>query len=103
MPVTHCPTLRNPFSVRLLFALLFLITSTCTGSSLLAQGGAPAAYDFYVHGPYRRSVPRPSAALGFEIGQTHSTFRDQERAVMAIAAAASDRVKVVEYGKSVEG
>jgi hypothetical protein len=97
MPATHCRTLRHPICI-----LLLLMILVCAGSSPLAQS-APVAYDFYAHGPYRRNVPRPSAILGFEIGQTHSTYRDQERVLLAIAAAASDRVRIVEYGKSVEG
>src|SRR5258707_14086336 len=64
---------------------------------------AGAAFDFYSRGPYRSAVPRPSAVLGYDPGKTHSTFRDQERVIFAIAAAAKDRVKVVDYGKSVEG
>lgn len=37
------------------------------------------------------------------MGENHSTFRDQERVIQAIAAAAKDRVKVMDYGRSVEG
>ena len=61
------------------------------------------AYDFYGHGPYRKNVPRPSAILGYEAGERHSTFREQEMTLLAIAKAASDRVRVEEIGKSVEG
>ncbi|GAB4460399.1 MAG: M14 family zinc carboxypeptidase [Armatimonadaceae bacterium] len=64
-------------------------------------GGEP--YDFYSRLPYRSEVPRPSALLGYEAGERHTTFRDQERVILAIAAAARDRVRLVEYGKSVEG
>lgn len=96
MPTMHDRSLRNLIGFSLLFCVVIL---SLTWTSALAQ----TPYDFYAHGPYRRIVPRPSTVLGFEIGQTHSTFRDQERVVLAIAAAAPDRVKVVEYGKSVEG
>jgi hypothetical protein len=41
--------------------------------------------------------------LGYEPGDRHTTFRDQERVLLTIAEAAKDRVRVVEYGKSVEG
>ncbi len=97
MPDTHDRTRWNSTGFRLLFVLFVMFSLVWT--PVLAQ----TPYDFYAHGPYRRNVPRPSAVLGFEIGQTHSTFRDQERALLAIAAAATDRVRVVEYGKSVEG
>lgn len=62
-----------------------------------------AEYNFYGRGPYRADVPRPSAILGYEAGKTHTTFRDQERVINAIAEAAKDRVRVVEYGRSIEG
>jgi hypothetical protein len=71
-----------------------------------ARSGAPsdvAPYSFYGRGPYRAGVPRPSALLGYEAGETHTNFRDQERVLLAIAAAAKDRVRMVEYGRSVEG
>ena len=48
-------------------------------------------------------MPTPSALLGYEPGTTHTTFRDQEQVLLAIAEAARDRVRVVTYGKSVEG
>jgi hypothetical protein len=53
--------------------------------------------------PYEPGVPRPEAMLGYGPGERHTTFRDQEQVLLAIAAAAPDRVKVVEYGKSAEG
>ena len=67
------------------------------------QPRAEPRYDFYSHGPYRAGIPKPSAILGYEAGDTHTTFRDQERVLFAIANAAKDRVKIVDYGKSVEG
>ena len=72
-----------------------------TAPPIATSGERP--YDFYGRGPFRDNVPKPSVLLGYEAGQTHSTFRDQERVFLAIADAAKDRVRVVEYGKSVEG
>ena len=83
-------------------AVFCLLVSLISTASVVAPAGQ-RAYDFYAHGPYRSGVPRPSAILGFEVGETHSTFRDQERVFLAIAAAAKDRVRLVEYGRSVEG
>ena len=37
------------------------------------------------------------------MGERHTTFRDQEAVLLAIQRAAADRVRVVEYGRSVEG
>lgn len=54
-------------------------------------------------GPYAGGIPRPEQILGYEAGSTHSTFRQIEQVVFGIAAAAKDRVKVIEFGRSVEG
>jgi hypothetical protein len=107
MPVTRRSSRLRGAASRLLFLVLLAALVPLAGRPARAQApvlpGEPAAYDLYSHGPYRRSVPRPSALLGYEIEQAHSTFRDQERVLLAIAAAAPDRVRIVEYGKSVEG
>ncbi len=68
-----------------------------------STGVRDAPYDFYTRAPYRADVPKPDAILGYPLGTWHSTFRDQERVLLAIAAAAPDRVRLWEYGKSVEG
>jgi hypothetical protein len=95
-----CRASARRLATLLLFPLLPLAAPLASAQVL--QSAAPA-YDFYGHGPYRSRVPRPSAVLGYEIGRTHSTFRDQERVLLALAAAAPDRVRIVEYGTSVEG
>ncbi|MFI5386108.1 MAG: M14 family zinc carboxypeptidase, partial [Fimbriimonadales bacterium] len=64
---------------------------------------APPKFDFYADKPYDASIPRPDATLGYSIGERTTNFRDQERALMAVATAAGKRVKVVEFGKSWEG
>lgn len=60
------------------------------------------SFDFYARGPYRPSVPRPSQILGYEPGEFHTDFRGMEKVIFAIAQAASDRVRVIEYGQSYE-
>ena len=77
---------------------LFLI-----GAALNSQAQHPIIYAFESHGPYRRDIPTPASVLGYDIGANHSTFRDQEQYLEAIALAAKDRVRLVTYGKSVEG
>ena len=77
---------------------LFLI-----GAALNSQAQRPIIYAFESHGPYRRDIPTPASVLGYDIGANHSTFRDQEQYLEAIALAAKDRVRLVTYGKSVEG
>lgn len=63
----------------------------------------PKPFDYYAFGPYDSAVPRPESLLGYAPGERHTNFRDQERVVFAIANAARDRVKVIEYGKTPEG
>jgi len=60
------------------------------------------SFDFYARGPYRPAVPRPSEILGYEPGEYHTDFAHMEKVVEALAKNAPDRVKVIEYGRSVE-
>ncbi len=72
--------------------------------TLLAPATARAQhFDFYVNGPYRSDVPRPSALLGYEPGEFLTNYGNMLRVTDAIAEAASDRVRIFEYGRSVEG
>jgi hypothetical protein len=61
------------------------------------------AFDFLGFGPYDKSVPVPSAVLGYGAGERHTTFLDQERVLAAIESSASGRMRIVEYGHSTEG
>ena len=65
--------------------------------------GRAQEFSLYEHGPYRESVPRPSSILGYEPGEFHTSHGNMVRATDAIAAAAPDRVRIVDYGTSVEG
>lgn len=60
------------------------------------------AFSFYDRGPYRPEVPRPETLLGYAVGETNTQYAAQERALLAIAAAAKDRVRVEELGSSYE-
>ena len=60
------------------------------------------AFSFYSRGPYRQSVPRPEATLGYDVGNWHTQYAWQERALLAIAGAATDRVRVEEIGRTPE-
>ena len=83
-----------------MFALAGLLLFLLRASAVHA---AEPVYDFYARGPYRANVPKPSAVLGYEAGGKHTTYRDQERVLLAIAQAAKERVRLVQYGVSVEG
>ena len=60
------------------------------------------AFSFHDRGPYRAAVPRPEDLLGYELGDWHTPYADQERVLLAIAAAAGDRVRVEEIGRTPE-
>jgi len=64
--------------------------------------GSPGPLDFYADGPYDPAVPRPESLLHYGPGERITTYRDQERVVLAIAEKAKTRVKMIEYGQSVE-
>jgi hypothetical protein len=61
-----------------------------------------ARFSFYDHGPYRPGVPRPEAVLGYPIGEQNTQYASQERALLAIADAAKDRVRVEEFTTTYE-
>lgn len=58
---------------------------------------------FYAYQGYDVKVQRPSRILGYEIGDKHTTFFDQQRVIDAICRSAPERTKYMEYGKSTEG
>ena len=69
----------------------------------LAFGLCPdSTFDFYASGSYRANVPRPDSILGYPIGSWHTTYGRMERYIAALAAAAPERVRVFDYGESVE-
>ncbi|HUF25832.1 MAG TPA: M14 family zinc carboxypeptidase [Gemmatimonadaceae bacterium] len=55
-------------------------------------------FSFHDRGPYRPGVPRPDSLLGYELGDWNTQYSEQERVLLAIAAAAPDRVHVEEMG-----
>ena len=87
------------------FSRLLIATGSLVALSLQAQTPTPRAvpldsvrddrgFDFYARGPYRPGVPRPDSILGYGIGTHHTQYAWQERALLAIANAAKDRVVV---------
>jgi hypothetical protein len=70
----------------------------------LAFGLCPdSTFDFYATGSYRAGVPTPESILGYPAGSWHTTYGRMERYLEALVAAAPDRVRVTDYGRSVEG
>src|SRR5688500_17658712 len=91
--------------MRLLRVILFSLT---VATPLAAQSPPLDSirddrnFSFYDRGPYRTTVPRPETVLGYPIGEMNTQYAAQERALLAIADAAKDRVRVEEFGSSYE-
>ncbi|MGH7505356.1 MAG: M14 family zinc carboxypeptidase, partial [Longimicrobiales bacterium] len=69
----------------------------------LAFGLCPdSAFDFYASGDYREGVPRPEQVLGYPIGSWHTTYGRMERFLVALSSAVPERVRVFDYGMSIE-
>lgn len=73
-----------------------------TPGAIAQERVAQDSFDFYARGPYRASVPRPSAITGYEPGQFQSSHGNIVRVIERIAAAAPDRVRLIENGKTWE-
>ncbi len=59
-------------------------------------------FSFYARGPFRPNVPRPDTLLGYRVGGLQTQFGWQEKVLLAIAAAAPDRIRVEEIGRTTE-
>ncbi|HLG13072.1 MAG TPA: M14 family zinc carboxypeptidase [Blastocatellia bacterium] len=68
----------------------------------VTRAGAQDKFDFYARGPYRSSVPRPSAITGYEPGRFQTPHGPIVRVIEKIAAAAPDRVRLIENGETWE-
>jgi hypothetical protein len=69
----------------------------------LKQSVSHPDFDFFRAGPYEAGISNPEKTLGYALGSKHTVFRDQEKVVLGIAEKAKARVKVIDYGTSVEG
>ena len=69
----------------------------------LAFGLCPdSTFDFYASGEFRDGVPRPEDVLGYALGSWHTTYGRMERYLAALTAAVPERVRVFDYGTSIE-
>jgi hypothetical protein len=89
---------RSPVAA---LALLLLLLLLLTPFTILAQRD-DSRFDFYARGPYRESVPRPQSVTRFEVGEFHTNYATMERYLEKLAAAASDRVRVMDIGETSE-
>jgi len=77
-------------------------TATAQGSLASDSIRDDRYFSFYDRGPYRPQVPRPDSLLGYRVGDMHTQYAWQERVLLAIAAAAPDRIRVEEIGTTTE-
>ena len=103
-----CPTspLRRAFALSAAAALTLIAVCGPVAARPAAEppaAGLAVAFRVYQYGPYRPEVVAPRQTLGYDLGERHTTFQDQEAVLTAIAASASDRVRAFDYGRSVEG
>ncbi len=75
--------------------------ATLIAATLLTAG--PGHFDFFSHGPYDPSIPKPDAILGYGAGEHLTDYWTQDHVVHAIVDAAPNRAKYISFGKSVEG
>ena len=90
--------------ISLLIVLLLLAVRPLSAQSAPSRDSIrdDRHFTFYDRGPYRPAVPRPESILGYAIGEANTQFALQEKVLLAIAAAAPDRVKVEEIGATNE-
>ena len=67
-----------------------------------AQPRDDAHFSFYDRGAYRTTVPRPDSLLGYAMGERNTQYAEQQRAMIAIADAARDRVRVEPFATTYE-
>jgi hypothetical protein len=89
------------------FASLCLLFTVATSTRAQVASSRDSIRDdqgftFYSRGPYRPNVPRPDTLLGYRVGDLQTQFAWQERVLLAIAAAAPDRIRVEIIGRTSE-
>src|SRR5690606_24246643 len=106
--VIRCHTSARSSRAAIFLSAVLLLLGAAAGSTeaqhpvWLDSLRAHDTFDFYASGPYRTGVPRPDSLLGYSIGMRQTQYADQQRVLQAIAAAASDRVHVEEFGATAE-
>ena len=72
-------------------------------AAVIASAQAQEQYDFYGRGPYRAQVPTPGSILGYEAGERHTQYHEQQAVLDRLIAATVDRVRTEEIGVTEEG
>ena len=77
----------------------FLLLCLSATAALFAQ----SSFEFWPGATYDPAIPTFQKVLGFEPGSRHATNTELIHYLEALSAAAPNRIKVFEYGKSWEG
>lgn len=88
-------------------AVLLLVLQALVLPAAQAEGPArlahPQGFEYWPGADLDPAIPAPRAVLGHEIGEDMALSADVRRWFEALAAAAPDRVRLVDYGRSWEG
>ena len=76
-----------------------LLLCLCTAVALFAQSN----FEFWPGATYDPAIPTFQKVLGYEPGSRHATHADLIKYLEALSAAAPNRIRLFEYGKSWEG
>lgn len=91
-----------PLTLALVLSLLSVNVGGLLGQTRVPeQEVKPVPYDFYARGPWRQAVPRPSALLGYEPGEFHTSYEAYERVVREMARG-TDRLRTFRTGTTPE-
>jgi hypothetical protein len=85
---------------RLLLNALSRAAAAALFFAILAPSTRAQRFEFFPGGTYDPAVPTPESVLGYQIGDYHTGYAGLERWIGAIKS--SPRVRVVQYGQSVE-
>jgi Zinc carboxypeptidase len=83
-------------------AALVYACASAAGAQQADSARDSRAFSFYDRGPYRPGIPRPDSLLGYEAGAWNTQYAAQERTLLAIAAAAPERVRVETFARTPE-
>jgi hypothetical protein len=92
---------------RFLTLLLALALAVSAPSAVVAEGPTrhpnPPGFEYWPGADLDPSIPAPRSVLGHDIGEDIVLSADVRRFFDALAAAAPDRVRIIDYGRSWEG
>src|ERR1700722_13890541 len=85
-----------------LVALAIALAAGSIGAQQADSARDGRAFSFYDRGPYRPGIPKPDSLLGYPAGAWNTQYAAQERALLAVAAAPPERVRVEPFARTTE-